>query len=368
MGTESQSGPDAKAAIDGKFGDDKKGGTTQPCPTWISIHFVPLPPNHVPNNKPPGAGEQTFKDKYKFKLTGSDGAVLNEGVLDLRIGQIIRHDKAACGACTLTIDFPKFSEDQSQNAGVFWRRDWPGKATTTKLEFTGLETGKNHVFDIINELWAAAVFMTGELNTNAASADAKGIKAHMDKAADYEKQYTDGVAEAKKSPWTMGFVLQGLQGLPNLALAETTAGLGRFGWLVREGGPWDHKPKFKTQKMGETIPGTWHTWGEWEYYFDVWSNIHFGYVGRAAGISRDTLLSGASAEQGVQDLVRLKWPSGDAPQDRAAIIVGCDLFDNHTAITPEVLVKAVEDTHELDRRPHSYNSATAGANKSIRKR
>ncbi|WP_370865971.1 polymorphic toxin type 44 domain-containing protein [Chondromyces apiculatus] len=39
---------------------------------------------------------------------------------------------------------------------------------------------------------------------------------------------------------------------------------------------------------------SWHTWGEWEYCFDVWSNIHYGYVGRAAGFDRQTLIDGSN--------------------------------------------------------------------------
>ncbi|MCP2066467.1 polymorphic toxin type 44 domain-containing protein [Pseudomonas laurylsulfatiphila] len=52
---------------------------------------------------------------------------------------------------------------------------------------------------------------------------------------------------------------------------------------------WDHKP---------------HKQGKYEYYYDIWSNIHYGYVGIAGGLSESVLLDGAGAEQIASDTLR----------------------------------------------------------------
>jgi hypothetical protein len=63
--------------------------------------------------------------------------------------------------------------------------------------------------------------------------------------------------------------------------------------MVGYGKPWDHK-KFLRDGYGE-----WHqdTDRNVQWYFDIWSNIHYGYVGRACGFSVGTLLNGAGLAQ-----------------------------------------------------------------------
>jgi hypothetical protein len=52
-----------------------------------------------------------------------------------------------------------------------------------------------------------------------------------------------------------------------------------------------------------------HLYGSTPYYYDVWSNVHYGYVGRAAGFSTSTLRDGAGLEQIGSNLARLNRPS-----------------------------------------------------------
>jgi hypothetical protein len=44
-------------------------------------------------------------------------------------------------------------------------------------------------------------------------------------------------------------------------------------------------------------------------YYDIWSNIHFGYAGSAAGFEEGVLLDGAGLEQIGTDLLRRRWPT-----------------------------------------------------------
>ncbi|MDF2265242.1 polymorphic toxin type 44 domain-containing protein [Streptomyces coacervatus] len=71
---------------------------------------------------------------------------------------------------------------------------------------------------------------------------------------------------------------------------------------VKSGGPWDHKPKIENEvgldssvdfyfKVPSDARGR-------EVYYDIWSNIHYGYVGRAWGFTRGWLQFGAAAAPG----------------------------------------------------------------------
>lgn len=100
------------------------------------------------------------------------------------------------------------------------------------------------------------------------------------------------------------------------------AALAAWAWLVRPGGVWDHKPILRrTLKLG---PGDNHFPfegdTEHEYFYDIWSNIHYGYVGRAAGFARWELEFGHQVPvlAGATD-----------PYDLETVRIGLDLWDRH---------------------------------------
>ena len=66
-----------------------------------------------------------------------------------------------------------------------------------------------------------------------------------------------------------------------------------FGSYVRQRGPWDPKKYIEEHSDPELS----HQIGQYWYYYDVWGNIMFGYLGTAAGFSESELLSGAGLEQ-----------------------------------------------------------------------
>jgi hypothetical protein len=102
--------------------------------------------------------------------------------------------------------------------------------------------------------------------------------------------------------------------------------------------PWDHKLVIK------------QTFGVWasdaasrrSYKFDIWSNLHYGYIGLSVGFSRWVLLAGAGAAQlkaGTSPPGYWKRRVGsigdfdflaafDDPADQAAIEVGMDLWED----------------------------------------
>lgn len=119
-----------------------------------------------------------------------------------------------------------------------------------------------------------------------------------------------------------------------IALSNAIAALLAWTLKVRQDGEWDHKPKIAARfhpGAPPVGPQHWHHYQATLYYYEVWSNIHYGYVGKAAGFSNVAVV-----EQIASTLHRLKWPgkspetSGlrawDDPHDRASIMMGIQLY------------------------------------------
>ncbi|MGC9025771.1 MAG: RHS repeat-associated core domain-containing protein, partial [Chloroflexia bacterium] len=129
------------------------------------------------------------------------------------------------------------------------------------------------------------------------------------------------------------------QGTPG----EQAAAAVVFGNLVGPGGPWDFKKDLLDRNRATvSLAGK-----EWDY--QIIANIHYGYVGRAAGFSGDLLLLGAGIAQcGSSGIQCLGWINTgfDEPADRAAILVGIYLWEKYgqygIALTEEMLREALE--------------------------
>jgi len=135
-------------------------------------------------------------------------------------------------------------------------------------------------------------------------------------------------------------------------------------------GNWDHKPTLYPQGAGQQpvvpeIParGGWSLVGARLLRYDIWSNIHYGYVGRASGFSQPELTGGAGIEQ-----IGSNWLSGasphfsqgadnwaaswDDPSDNAAIQIGIHLWNEHSlAVKPSDLYLAVLEEPRLANKP-----------------
>lgn len=66
-----------------------------------------------------------------------------------------------------------------------------------------------------------------------------------------------------------------------------------FARMVQTNGPWDHKPQIQDLvgiHKGDGLffqqPGT-----DRQVYYDMWSNLHFGYIGKAAGLDETSLMA-----------------------------------------------------------------------------
>ena len=154
----------------------------------------------------------------------------------------------------------------------------------------------------------------------------------------------------------------------NNALRTITKIVSYVMWTVkvRGGGLWDHKKEMEKLSEGER----WFCDKENEtlYAHDIWSNIHYGYVGLAIGFGEWELKNSAGIAQIKSGTVHeekrkeytqeLSWhdylASFDDPKDQEAIKIGLRLFKNHGFdIKPEYILKELKDNKDLlNIRPH----------------
>lgn len=125
-------------------------------------------------------------------------------------------------------------------------------------------------------------FMRAEMVTNSQSAEAKDcerLNAPPDPLVDIMGASV-GVVGSSGDVW----------------VGAHAAALFKWRELVRSGAKWDHKKQLRD--LLSLRPGDWHFPiagdADHEYYYDIWSNIHYGYVGSAAGFSDIELQAGAA--------------------------------------------------------------------------
>ena len=119
--------------------------------------------------------------------------------------------------------------------------------------------------------------------------------------------------------------------------------------LLGGDGAWDHKPDINP------VWGTNNRLGDEEhsFYYDIWSNIHFGYVGHACGFTKEELFEGASKQQ---------WLDSGGPDEQAdhdTVEAGFDLYDPARDVTVDELVAVVEGHPEwhMDARRRAWDEA-----------
>lgn len=127
--------------------------------------------------------------------------------------------------------------------------------------------------------------------------------------------------------------------------------------MVDTNKPWDHKLKIKKQfhycavhrplKSGTPSESYYHKYNYHDYYLDVWSNIHYGFVGRYCGFSEDTLLTGSDIQQLITNIKHFNFKGGDDPADKITMQLGMDLYskykDNISKLTYQVILDELEN-------------------------
>jgi hypothetical protein len=113
-------------------------------------------------------------------------------------------------------------------------------------------------------------------------------------------------------------------------------------------GIWDHKPYIRG-KWGVAQLIDFTPLGKAEqvnFYYDIWSNIHYGYVGRAAAFTEKELLDWAAAENAVST------PGVPEPvSDRRSIEIGSRLYADGKLSVAELLKRLYGNKGQL----HHYD-------------
>ena len=159
------------------------------------------------------------------------------------------------------------------------------------------------------------------------------------------------------------------EGYTTAVQADAFSRLGAYAlwaWMVRQGGPWDPKGRIEDQY------GVYNRLSDgYAYYYDVWGNVMYGYLGVALGFSEEELFRGAGAEQIGSDIgyaiifldpsrlprSRIAGAEGlaafDHPQDAVGISIGIQLWKTYgPAFTPEILEQAIiSQGPSLERKP-----------------
>jgi hypothetical protein len=220
---------------------------------------------------------------------------------------------------------------------------------------------------IIDELTPIAVYMASEMNHNPHCELGKQLKR-------LNSSTETCVTELMHAPWWRQLFGIKPEDCARMGLNDKYIALLLWKDKVGTDKDWDHKPKIKKRRdlwSRSTGSSEWHVYGDVAYSWDAWSNIHYGYVGRAVGFGPEVLLDGAGIAQFVSDIKTQGWPKGtgpwllprrwDRPEDRISIGVGIQLYRQMSvSVTPDVLVKAVTTTPGLLRRSPDAIRAEVG--------
>lgn len=191
-----------------------------------------------------------------------------------------------------------------------------------------------------------ASYIAGEMNRNITHPSVLKMKKlfSFDAAAENAKFQT--------LPW---FARLSPPNFQAMELGNTAAAMALWAERVGQNRPWDHKVT-----IGQQFGGPWQKQGQVDYFYDIWSNIHYGYVGRVGGLSEGVLLDGAGLEQIASDSIRKvqKWDERKGPHrsadiegmrawddigDRVSISIGVKLYKQHPngGITAKMLMDEV---------------------------
>lgn len=138
--------------------------------------------------------------------------------------------------------------------------------------------------------------------------------------------------------------------------------------IVDTGNPWDHKWQLvkddrfnKNSKItvhrptqrGIPSESHYHKYKDYDYFYDVWSNIHYGYLGLSVGFSEKVLLSGSWVQQVGSDIKpafkEKRLPRADTLDDNTAMKIGFALYKDFGKFAEKLTYQDVLDI--LDKTP-----------------
>lgn len=186
-------------------------------------------------------------------------------------------------------------------------------------------------------------FIAAEMRKNAVSQEIEDIR-----SLNETHYYEDAWEEYQKMPWWLKIFIgpEYFESALQADMASRLAALTQFGCLVADArtrpvcGQWDYKADIN-KKWGAAQRIDFCSIGHNEeviFYYDIWANIHFGYIGIAGGFLEDDLLTGAALEHAISNPGQFR----DDPSDQASAKIGIDLYKQYgTGVTEEAVLMQV---------------------------
>lgn len=202
-----------------------------------------------------------------------------------------------------------------------------------------------------------AEYMVVEIQTNAQSDQAKRMIENNTYSAN--QQLKEWREETNKQNSFVKLLRHAAQpDFYQIQLAAQGAALLIWTERVAQNHPWDHKPKIAQQFPTQGHSTRYHhKYKRFEYYYDIWSNIHYGYMGAYCQFSESVLLDGAGLEQIGTDVFRGQSPTNrstsngsglrqyDDTTDHLSVRIGISLYKQYpapTLLTAQILLDEIE--------------------------
>lgn len=169
--------------------------------------------------------------------------------------------------------------------------------------------------------------------------------------------YEDACDFYSRMSWWKKSSVGGSRFLTDAAYADAgarTAALAKFGCLVADArsrpvcGQWDYKKDIR-DTWGEAQTVDFSVLGineEVIFYYDIWANFHFGYLGMTGGFSEEALLTGAAIEHAASNRnIKIQ----DDPSDLVANLVGIQMYELNTLSETTLLWWIYIETSKLNK-------------------
>lgn len=174
-----------------------------------------------------------------------------------------------------------------------------------------LQIGQRLIVPDYRRYELTVAYMLSQMVNNANGPEARAIADAVTRSKQLQTESDRALKDMEKAKWYELFRIYGDQQLfkatvqrSGIAMAEAQA---RWFVQVRQDGPWDHKPILRN--MYESMPAPPRPFGTLgrafhfpirgdlfhEFYYDIWSNIHYGYVGTRCGFDEQTLQDGPAS-------------------------------------------------------------------------
>ncbi|AKT37535.1 polymorphic toxin type 44 domain-containing protein [Chondromyces crocatus] len=329
--------PVRQEATQATFGDNAPGECTNGCPEYVLV-LKGRPPDSDPFKKHPLPSSRRIDIEYHVAFTAADP------------GDPVPKQGSHAYEPSREHERPLSADEYARLQKVYVWAEPYGYAALRIREANELAKGRIAVpreklrheqvgsktrliceFDVLDSVPG---YIASEMQKNLNDPDVGRIRNHLNTARQQVQGDTFGRLD--------GFAAAG----------ETAQGLGIFGNRVRadEGwinsgmdliagdvNDWDHKPRIRP------VWGTDNRIGNKPvvYYYDVWSNLHYGYIANAATIPKHTAQGGSSFAN-IFDSGRL-----DENADSSAVSAGHDLYGTNPAANIDDVIALVERNQGL---------------------